>query len=79
MRLDPEDYAFLTCYSPARVGKAAERRCAQLRGTLISMAITVAIMAFWWVQSGRSRPTDLLTWQWLWLLAAVLVVTAITG
>jgi MFS family permease len=79
MRLDPEDYAFLTCYSPARVAKATQRRCAQLRSTLVSMLITVAIMAFWWFESGRPRPSDVLTWRWLWLLAATLIITAVVG
>jgi len=79
MRVDPEDYAFLTSYSPARVGSATARKRAQVRGTLISMVIAVAIMTFWWSRSGHPKPGDTLTWQWFWLLVATLVVTAIAG
>jgi hypothetical protein len=76
MRLNPEDYAFLAFYSPARVDRAAGARRARAKGTLISLGLTVLIMAFWWFQQGKQSPSDVLTWWWLGLLAVTAVVTA---
>ena len=79
MRLNPDDYAFLASYAPARVARAAQARCAQLRGSFLSIVIMLAITGMWWYQSGRPRPVDSLTWQFLSLLAASVIVTVVAG
>ena len=57
MRLDPEDYAFLTSYSPARVGKQAVRLGAAIKARLISLAMSLVILlVFWWRAGNLSWP-----------------------
>ena len=57
MQLDPEDYAFLTSYSPARVGKQAVALGRAVKGRLIGVVISlVIVLLLWWRSGGLSWP-----------------------
>jgi len=75
MRLDPEDYAFLASYSPARVGKQTARLGSALLALLISWAISVGFLVYWWFRMDKPKPQDSLTTTLLVLDGVTMVVT----
>jgi len=79
MQLDPEDYAFMTCYSPARVGKQAVRLATGLKGRLISLLISLGFVVFFWWRMGRPTHWDPLTRAALILFGVAVLANAAVG
>ena len=79
MRLDPEDYAFLASYSPARVGKQTARLGRSLLALLISWAISVGFLVYWWFRMDKPKPQESITTMLLVLVGAVMVATVAAG
>jgi hypothetical protein len=77
MRLDPEDYAFVTSYTTLPMRKTISELAGGVKGRILSVVISLAIALFFWWSAGRPSDFATITEVALGVVAAVLVGLAV--